>query len=263
MTARPPATASGWRPRRGAGRRHPEAVDACGVVLLGSDPPPGRTASLSGGRRRVAAGRAACQRAARVLRSATALRVTHRPPRGSDGSYGPCGPAWTRASRPSTTSQGPGAPPNSERRTGPEPPARDWGRGRRVPGGGAGCAVSLCRRRVDVLTEPTGGPFSRGRRGPFFSCHFHMPSVLRGCVRAPPRAPRAGQGVRPPAAGAADRLVVSELSRLTSWAQEVLRSAASRDPSPRRRCCADTSRARPAWDDVDNHQRPPAPTGCT
>ena len=174
MTARPPATASGWRPRRGAGRRHPEAVDACGVVLLGSDPPPGRTASLSGGRRRVAAGRAACQRAARVLRSATALRVTHRPPRGSDGSYGPCGPAWTRASRPSTTSQGPGAPPNSERRTGPEPPARDWGRGRRVPGGGAGCAVSLCRRRVDVLTEPTGGPFSRGRRGPFFSCHFHL-----------------------------------------------------------------------------------------
>ncbi len=134
VTARPPATASGWRPRRGAGRRHPEAVDACGVVLLGSDPPPGRTASLSGGRRRVAAGRAACQRAARVLRSATALRVTHRPPRGSDGSYGPCGPAWTRASRPSTTSQGPGAPPNAERRTGPEPPARDWGRGRRVPG---------------------------------------------------------------------------------------------------------------------------------
>ena len=178
MTARPPATASGWRPRRGAGRRHPEAVDACGVVLLGSDPPPGRTASLSGGRRRVAAGRAACQRAARVLRSATALRVTHRPPRGSDGSYGPCGPAWTRASRPSTTSQGPGAPPNSERRTGPEPPARDWGRGRRVPGGGAGCAVSLCRRRVDVLTEPTGGPFSRGRRGPFFSCHFQdLPAV--------------------------------------------------------------------------------------
>ncbi len=135
VTARPPATASGWRPRRGAGRRHPGAVDACGVVLLGSDPPPGCTASLSGGRRRVAAGRPACQRAARVLRSATALRVTHRPPRGSDGSYGPCGPAWTRASRPSTTSQGPGAPPNSERRTGPEPPARDWGRGRRVPGG--------------------------------------------------------------------------------------------------------------------------------
>ena len=32
------------------------------------------------------------------------------------------------------------------------------------PAGGAGCAVSLCRRRVDVLTEPTGGPFSRGRR---------------------------------------------------------------------------------------------------
>ena len=32
----------------------------------------------------------------------------------------------------------------------------------------------------------------------------------------------------------------------TSWAQEVLRSAASIVPSPRRRCRADTSRARPA-----------------
>ena len=54
-----------------------------------------------GGRRRVAAGRAACQRAAHVLRDATALRVTRRPPRGSDGSYGPCGPAWTgRPGRP-------------------------------------------------------------------------------------------------------------------------------------------------------------------
>ena len=208
MTARPPATASGWRPRRGAGRRHPEAVDACGVVLLGSDPPPGRTASLSGGRRRVAAGRAACQRAARVLRSATALRVTHRPPRGSDGSYGPCGPAWTRASRPSTTSQGPGAPPNSERRTGPEPPARDWGRGRRVPGGGAGCAVSLCRRRVDVLTEPTGGPFSRGRRGPFF-CHFHRSGS--GRVR---RAPCSRPARR--SAGSALSLPTSSTTRRTA-----------------------------------------------
>ena len=46
------------------------------------------------------------------------------------------------------------------------------------PAGGAGCAVSLCRRRVDVLTEPTGGPFSRGRRGPFFSCHFHSPATF-------------------------------------------------------------------------------------
>ena len=46
------------------------------------------------------------------------------------------------------------------------------------PAGGAGCAVSLCRRRVDVLTEPTGGPFSRGRRGPFFSCHFQFIGAL-------------------------------------------------------------------------------------
>ena len=46
----------------GAGRRHREAVDAGGVVLPGSDPPPGRTASLSEGRRRVAAGRPHCAR---------------------------------------------------------------------------------------------------------------------------------------------------------------------------------------------------------
>ena len=53
------------------------------------------------GRGGVAAGRPACQRAARVLRCATALRVTRRPSRGSDGSYGPCGPAWTgRPGRP-------------------------------------------------------------------------------------------------------------------------------------------------------------------
>ena len=62
VTARPPATASGGRPRRGAGRRHREAVDAGGVVLPGSDPPPGRTASLSEGRRRVAAGQPHCAR---------------------------------------------------------------------------------------------------------------------------------------------------------------------------------------------------------
>ena len=58
-------------------------------------PAPGVHGSLSGGRCRVAARRTACQRAAHVLRYATALRVTRRPPRGSDGSYGPCGPAWT------------------------------------------------------------------------------------------------------------------------------------------------------------------------
>ena len=85
-------------------------------------------------------------------RSRTAYRVTRRPPRGSDGSYGPCGPAWTRASRPSTTSRGPAAPPNSERRAGPEPSARGRGRkqrGRRVSRRLApGCAVSPCRRRL-------------------------------------------------------------------------------------------------------------------
>ena len=41
----------------------------------------------------------------------------------------------------------------------------------RFPVVAAACAV-LCGRRIDVLTEPTGGPFSGGRRGPFSGCHF-------------------------------------------------------------------------------------------
>ena len=54
----------------------------------------------------LAAGRPACQRATRVLRCATALRVTHRPSLRSSSRYqGPCGPAWTGASRPSTTTR--------------------------------------------------------------------------------------------------------------------------------------------------------------
>ena len=40
-------------------------------------PAPGADGSLSGGRCRVAAGRTACQRAAHVLRYATALRTPH------------------------------------------------------------------------------------------------------------------------------------------------------------------------------------------
>ena len=64
--------------------------------------------------------RAACQRAARVLRKATALRVTRPPPRGSDGSYGPCGPAWTgRPGRPRRLPDG----QDSGGCGGPEPPS--------------------------------------------------------------------------------------------------------------------------------------------
>ena len=70
-------------------------------VLPHRNRPGGRTAGLPEGRDGVAAGRGPCQRAARVLRDATALRVTRPPPRGSDGIYGPCGPAWTgRPDRP-------------------------------------------------------------------------------------------------------------------------------------------------------------------
>ena len=87
----------GGRRQRGVGSRVtgcPHRSPARGSPLM---PPPGCVPCSN----RVAAGRPACQRAPRVLRCATALRVTHRPARNSDCSYGPCGPAWTgRPGRP-------------------------------------------------------------------------------------------------------------------------------------------------------------------
>ena len=90
VTARPPATASGWRPaKRGLGCRHPEAVDACGARRLA-----GRSGTRSCG----TAGVSTCC-ARPPLRYGPPGDT--RPPRGSDGSYGPCGPAWTeRPGRP-------------------------------------------------------------------------------------------------------------------------------------------------------------------
>ena len=48
-------------------------------------------------------------------------------------------------------------------------------------GGGAG-EFAACAARTDVLMEPTGGPFSRGHRGPFFSCHFHRGRAAKRTV---------------------------------------------------------------------------------
>ena len=87
----------GWVEARSAGRRGVLAVHLTGG---------GRGAPWPGvGRSGVAAGRPACQRATRVLRCATALRVTHRPSLRASSRYGPCGPTWTGASRPSTTTR--------------------------------------------------------------------------------------------------------------------------------------------------------------
>ena len=101
--------------------------------------------SLPGGRERVAAGRPACQRATRVLRDAPALRVTRRPPRGSDGNCGPCGPAWTER---------PGLPRRSRGRRGP-PDSRARRTGATVPGGAVGIDHGIVV--VDLHT-----PFLRG-----------------------------------------------------------------------------------------------------
>ena len=107
-TKRLSSNGCGWVEARSAGRRGVLAarvaseLTAHGVHLTGG----GRGAPWPGvGRSGVAAGRTACQRATRVLRCATALRVTHRPSLRSSSRYGPCGPAWTGASRPSTTTR--------------------------------------------------------------------------------------------------------------------------------------------------------------
>ena len=84
-----------------------------------------------------------------------------------------------------------------------------------------------------------------------------MPSVLRGCVRAPPHAPRAGRGVRPPAAGAdavrGPRSASGSPGPVRPGAAPTRRPAASprpgRPPRPRRRgrcLTASSRRAMPA-----------------
>ena len=75
----------------------------------------------------------------------------------------------------------------------------------RFPVVAAACAV-LCGRRIDVLTEPTGGPFSGGRRGPFSGCHFQPVACAAGRVRGDDpsrRTQRQEPEVRPDRAGAA------------------------------------------------------------
>ena len=184
VTARPPATASGWRPRSGAGADIREAVDACGVVLPSSDPPPGTHGWLVG-----RSGARSCGTGGVSTRCA-------RPPR----CYGPPGdtpPAprlgWQLwALRPGLDARVPTIHyvPGTRRATELRTPRRTGtvgsGSGSEAagtagfPAVGAGVRRFAVSKEVDVLTEPTGGPFSRGRRGPFFGCHFHV--TCRGVV---------------------------------------------------------------------------------
>ena len=167
-------------PRRCCVTEPRRRFERLGFRLSAIDPDPG-------GRDRVAAGRPACQRAARVLHCATALRVTRRPSRGSDGSYGPCGPAWTgRPGRPRRPT-GRGRPPDSGWRAGREPVG--VGVRRRRQAGGLGSAWSAwCRVRGDFGKAMAahqgrgGGRAARPRPTP-------TPTVGPGARRVPRRAP--------------------------------------------------------------------------
>ena len=163
-------------PRRCCVTEPRRRFERLGFRLSAIDPDPG-------GRDRVAAGRPACQRAARVLRCATALRVTRRPSRGSDGSYGPCGPAWTGRPWPSTT-------PHGTRQTAGFRMARRTGTGwsRRQTAATSRRAWLRVERMVSRargLREGDGGPPGAGGR-PCCSPQTHTNADLR--ARSTPRA---------------------------------------------------------------------------
>ncbi len=159
--------------------------------LDGERPAPGRGAPWCAGSR-VAAGRSACQRASHVLRDAPVLRMTRRPPRSSDGSYGPCGPAWTGR---------PGRPPRSRDAGRPA----DSGMAHRTGTGGVGSPgrsrlrrprrtrLRVVRRDPQGLQHPSRGPWlpvdvpGLGGRGDGPSARGH-----RG--GAPPRRRQQGRG---------------------------------------------------------------------
>ena len=170
------------------------SVTVLSFRLSAIDPDPG-------GRDRVAAGRPACQRAARVLHWATALRVTRRPSRGSDGSYGPCGPAWTGASRPSTTPTGRGKPPDSGWRAGREPVG--VGVKRRRQAGGLWLRVERMVSRARGLREGDGGSTrgggGRAARPRLTPTRTFGPGARRVPRRAPLQSEPPGGLVRPSA----------------------------------------------------------------
>ncbi len=139
---------------------------------LGTDPRiplPGRACGgllrMWGG---VATGRPACQRATRVLRCAPVLRMTRRPSLRSESSYGPCGPAWTGASRPSTTS----------RRTREEQSARGPDvRGSRGEAEPANAGVFLAGAASN-WGHPYPHLFQETQKNPFGGPHWGRPRVF-------------------------------------------------------------------------------------
>ena len=144
---RRPAHGSPHRRTRGRGRRRRRVAGVSPAARTDrrQEAAPGCRRRVCAPRsNRVAAGRPACQRAPRVLRCATALRVTHRPSRNSDCRYGPCGPAWT--GRPGRPRQSHGTPWQDTR------PSRRRGRPVRRPRA-PGPLLPRARRRSTVVTS--------------------------------------------------------------------------------------------------------------
>ena len=95
-----------------------------------------------------------------------------------------------------------------------------------------------------------------------------MPSVLRGCFRVPPPAPRAGRGVRPLAAGADAVRGSRSAVRFTGTRASRCRADAKPGSQPAARAAASTAAARPMPDGISRRvmpahpERPPRPRRC-
>ena len=83
-----------------------------------------------------------------------------------------------------------------------------------------------------------------------------MPSVLRGCVRAPPRAPRVGQGVRPPCSRCRCRSRPAIGVRFTEARASRCRADAKTGSQPAARSAASTAASRPIPDGISRRAMP-------
>ena len=128
----------------------------------------------------------------------------------------------------------------------------------RPPPAAGGAAVVLrtarrSRRRgstCGVATCLAVGPAARSHRPDEPRC------VLRGCVRAPPRAPRAGRGVHPPAAGADAVRGPRSASGFTGARASRCRADAKTGSQPAARSAASTAASRPIPDGISRRAMP-------
>ena len=110
-----------------------------------------------------------------------------------------------------------------------------------------------------VATRLAVGPPARAHRRDepdAFPSSSIMPSVLRGCVRAPPRAPRVGQGVRTPCSRCRCRSRPAIGVRFTGARASRCSADAKSGSQPAARSAASTAASRPMPDGMSRRAMP-------